>query len=150
MSLKARWWLWCIYVAIWTTLLLLPVGTLNQLPGSDIPHGWKYFIAKAVHVMAYAIMAILSGWLRAPARFRWLFIFFVMAHATLTEHLQLTVGRGGELFDVGFDNVGTAIGIGLTWSWWVRKMKNREPKRMRTPNSPLKKGSDPFNTLQKR
>ncbi len=121
MSRKTRWCIWGAYVIIWTTLLLTPGRTIKELPMVDFLTDIKYFVAKSLHISAYALMAILCGWLHAPARWRWLFVFFLMAHATLTEHIQEYVpGRTGELHDVGFDNIGIAIGLALSWKWWIR------------------------------
>jgi VanZ family protein len=119
MSLTGRWTLWGIYVAIWTTGLLLPLGTLDSIPEPDFVVSRKYLFAKSIHVIAYAFLALFSAWLRVPARYRWLLIFFIMAHATATEHLQLLVDRGGSLFDVGYDTVGITVGIILSWNHWV-------------------------------
>ena len=46
-----------------------------------------------------------------------------MAHGTLTEMLQLHYipGRIGHLHDVAFDNVGIAIGICMSWNWWIKR-----------------------------
>ena len=122
MDRKARWLLWGIYVVLWTTLLLMPARTIDNLPGVDLFEARRYLIAKTLHVTAYAVMTILCGWLHVSARWRWLLVFFVMGHATLTEHLQEFVpGRTGGLHDVGFDNIGIAIGLLLSWNWWVRR-----------------------------
>src|SRR5579863_7993348 len=110
MSQKTRWSIWSVYVLLWTTALLTPARAINDLPGVDLFQPFRYVAAKSLHVAAYAVMTILCAWLHVPARWRWLLVFFVMAHATLTEHIQLYVpGRTGELHDVGFDNIGIAI-----------------------------------------
>lgn len=121
MKSKQRWWIWGVYVLAWTAVLLTPARTINDLPGVDLFEPFRYIAAKGLHVSAYAVMTILCAWLLVPARYRWLLVFFVMAHATLTEHLQEFVpGRTGSLHDVGFDNIGIAIGLALSWKWWTR------------------------------
>jgi hypothetical protein len=123
MGHKVRWAVWFGFVAIWTILLLLPAGpATDSLTDIEFVADKKFFLFKSLHISAYAVMTILSGWLRIQARFRWLLVFFLMGHATLTEILQLGIeGRTGALHDVGFDNVGIAIGLALSWKWWVKK-----------------------------
>ena len=122
MERKARWLWWGAYVVLWTTLLLMPGRAIHDLSDVDLFEGRRYLIAKIVHVTAYAVMAILCGWLCVPAHWRWLLVFFLMGHATLTEHIQEHVpGRTGELHDVGFDNIGIAVGLLLSWKWWIRR-----------------------------
>ncbi len=120
MSDKGRWLLWCVYVLLWTTVLVLPGAPIDKL-APDISIIWKYFIAKTGHVAAYALWTILSGRPPVPARFRWLLVFVLMAHASGTELLQMLYvpGRFGHLVDVGFDHLGIMIGIALTWKWWI-------------------------------
>ncbi len=114
-----RWLIWIVYVAAWTTALLMPVPETNwAIQGVEID--LRYLFAKFVHISAYAVLAALSGWLRLPYRYRWLLVFFVMAHGTVTELIQdYTPHRTGALGDVGFDNLGVAIGLLLTWKWWA-------------------------------
>jgi VanZ family protein len=120
MGRKLRWCIWGTYVLLWTALLLTPARAINDLPGVDLFQPFRYAAAKSLHVTAYAIMTILCAWLQVSARWRWLLVFFVMAHATLTEHIQQYVpGRTGDLHDVGFDNIGIAIGLALSLKWWT-------------------------------
>ena len=69
------------------------------------------------------MLAILTGWLRAPVTQRFLLMFLLMAHATVTELIQEATfevaGRSGELHDVGFDHLGIALGVMLSWKWWT-------------------------------
>jgi VanZ family protein len=120
---KARWLVWWIYVALWTTGLLLPLEAIENLPGSELLASNKYLAAKSLHVAAYAMMAVLCGWLHLSARFRWIMIYFLMGHATLTEILQKYVipGRSGLLEDVAIDQAGITIGLVLSWNWWIQK-----------------------------
>jgi len=109
---------WSVYFAVWTYGLLMPMP-----PGSSAGWTWlapfKFGLAKPLHVVAYAGLAGLSGWLRAPCRFRWIVLFIIMAHATVTELLQLQVeGRTGTLQDVGLDHLGIGLGLLITWKWW--------------------------------
>ena len=116
---KWRWRIWLAYVVAWTTALLLPVGTSASWTVGELQIDLKFLFAKTVHVSAYAVLAGLSGWLRVPYRHRWLLLFFIMAHGTVTELLQLHIpNRTGTLIDVGFDNLGVAIGLIATRRWW--------------------------------
>ena len=123
MGPKARWSLWSGFVVLWTILLLLPADFIKSLPGGDLIQSRRYLLAKTLHVTAYAFMTLISGWLQVPARFRCLLIFLLMVHATLTEVIQryCIPGRTGALLDVGFNDIGIAIGIVLAWKWWTKK-----------------------------
>jgi VanZ family protein len=124
MDRRTRWLVWGVYVVLWTALLVMPAGAINRLSPPEILLGSKYLIAKSLHVTAYAVMALLCGWLHISSRFRWLLIFFLMGHATLTEMIQFHVPelrRSGELNDVAFDQFGITLGLLLSWSWWVKK-----------------------------
>jgi hypothetical protein len=122
-----RWWIWGFYVAAWTTALLMPVPDTGRWPRvhlADEEFDLKFFFSKTVHVSAYTVMTLLTAWLRAPTRYRVLLMFFLMAHATLTEMLQKNIeviNRTGQLEDVALDHVGIAVGVALGWSWWSRE-----------------------------
>ena len=115
-----QWLLWLGYTAAWTTALLMPVPNLGNWAGGETTIDLRYLFAKSVHVSAYAVFTGLSGWLRVPGRYRAPLLFVVMVHAPVTELLQnLTSHRTGCLEDVGFDHLGVAIGLLLTWRWWT-------------------------------
>jgi hypothetical protein len=91
-------------------------------PGTVQETGLLFILAKILHVVAYAGLAILSGWLRLPCRWRWVILFIIMAHAPVTELLQLNIeGRTGTLRDVGLDHLGIGLGLLLTWKWWAEQ-----------------------------
>jgi len=116
---RRRWLIWLAYAALWTTALLVPVPSEPWTLG-DLRINLKLVLAKTLHVLAYAVFTVLAGWLRVPGRLRWLPLFVVMAHGTITELLQrLTVTRTGLLTDVGFDNLGVALGLLVSWKWWT-------------------------------
>ncbi len=119
-ALKVRWLIWLAYLAAWSTALLVPLPDIGRT--WTVNHiSLKFLFAKAVHVGAYAVLAVLSGWLLVPTRFRWLLMFFLAAHATSTELLQrLVPGRTGTLTDVGIDLAGIALGCLVSWKWWLR------------------------------
>ncbi len=119
----ARWQIWTIFVMAWTIALEAPIPEPSNLPGGAIIVTNKYFIAKAGHVTAYAVLTLLSAWVPLPARYRWLMILFVMGHAVGTELLQAALEeychRGGSLADVGFDYLGIVLGT-IVEKWWTR------------------------------
>lgn len=123
MARTGRWLLWSIYVTLWTVSLLVPRQVVNSaLPSLELEEGLRLMIAKSIHAAAYAVLAILCAWLRLEARFRFLLVFFLMGHATLTEILQQYIeGRTGTLLDVAINDLGILAGIVLSWSWWVQK-----------------------------
>jgi VanZ family protein len=114
-----RWLVWILYAAAWTRALLMP----NPVqPGEDSPPQLipeLFFFSKSVHLCAYALFAMLSGWVRAPVRGRWLLLLLMMGHAVGTEFLQNYVEtRHPSARDVLLDLVGIGLGIALTWDLW--------------------------------
>ncbi len=115
---KVRWLVWSVYAALWTTALIVPIPDKHSWGLPEMQFDLKFFVAKSAHLSCYALFAMLTGWLRAPRQWRWLLMFVLMGHATLTEMIQEQVGRGGALHDVALDHVGIAVGLVLTWKWW--------------------------------
>lgn len=120
-----RWLIWSVFLVVWTVGLLYPSPpSLHDLDEMISP--FRYAVAKTVHVTAYAVLAILTGWLRVAPRYRWLMMFVIMAHATATEmgqwvsnevlHISM---RSGELYDVAYDNGGILLGLLASWKWWT-------------------------------
>jgi VanZ family protein len=113
-----RWLAWLAFAALWTAALLVPIPT-HPLTLADAHPDLRFSVAKTVHVLAYAAFAVLTGRLGVRARLRWLPLFVVMAHAPASELLQqLTATRTGTLRDVGFDHLGVALGLLVSWKWW--------------------------------
>jgi VanZ family protein len=116
-SPRPRWALWLLFLSLWSVGLLVP----NPARFTD---GWlsreaRFLLAKGLHVVAYALLAVLSGWLRAPFRYRWMLLVFMSAHALGTEFGQRFVAtRTGSWRDVLLDHLGVALGVVLTWRWW--------------------------------
>jgi len=107
---------WLLFLLIWTALLLRPEPA--QIPNSVVPSYWRYPIAKAVHVTAYAI---LFAWGRYLARtgaigskgaISWWPLPLLSLHGFLTEYLQTLVRlRTGSIADVGWDHLGILLGL---------------------------------------
>jgi VanZ family protein len=124
MLYRWRWCIWSGFALAWTAALLAPIpsgGSWDTL--TDLTMRWKFIAAKCLHVSAYAFWSVLSAWLRVPARYRFLLVFCMMAHATLTEVLQFMltdfIGRNGNLMDVALDQVGIMLGVVVAWRWWT-------------------------------
>ena len=115
-----RWLVWGAFIVLWTVLLVIPMPTSG--PIARMPVGRKYILTKSVHVCAYGLFAVLTGWLSVRPRYRWLLLFVVMAHGTATELIQFYfTSRDGNLDDVGFDNFGVLLGLIISWKWWTRE-----------------------------
>ena len=110
--------IWSIYTAAWTAALLTPqpVNVAEALLSEDtVPYA-----SKTLHVAAYALLAVLSGWLRAPLSWRRLLVGFLSAHALGTEFFQRYVpNRYPSWADVGWDHIGIVWGLLLSWPWWT-------------------------------
>jgi VanZ family protein len=108
-----------VYFTGWTAALVMPINSPGEWHVSGIHIDLKFLVAKTLHVSGYALLAGLAGWLRVPPRYRWVLMFVIMGHATMTEMIQEHVeGRTGNLHDVAYDHVGIALGTLLTWRWW--------------------------------
>jgi len=118
-----RWAIWFAFLVAWSVALLVPdpIGwLLRHKPDSlELPHQTTFLMAKTLHVTAYAVAAVLTGWLRAPGPWRWVLLVFWFLHADATEVGQRFVpGRSGSLRDVALDHLGLLIGVALSWHWW--------------------------------
>jgi VanZ family protein len=114
---KYRWLIWLAYVAAWSGALLAPIPQHLGVRIHDVD--LRFVLAKTLHVSAYAVLAVLSGWLRVPSRFRWMLALFLAGHATATEFLQQYLPpRIGAVNDIGLDLIGIALGCALSWKWW--------------------------------
>jgi hypothetical protein len=134
--MSRRWLVWLLFVGLWTSALLLPNpdewARALLLPATDSaikPHRVRqelldivlsFFFSKTLHVVGYALLAMLSGWLGLAWRVRWRLLLFMSAHAMATELFQgLSPGRHPSWRDVGLDHVGIALGLALTWKLWL-------------------------------
>jgi VanZ family protein len=108
---------WCLCLSLWTVALLtiFPV----ELGSAIMPEEMHFPAAKCLHVCAYAFLTMYLAWM--PLRsWRWLFLAFLSLHAAGTEYFQRFVpGRHGTVSDFFIDHLGIALGIGLTWKYWL-------------------------------
>jgi VanZ family protein len=108
---------WTIYLLAWTAALLTPYPV--AVARSVSPPELRLLAAKSLHVAAYALLAVLSGWLRPPGRSRWLLLALLCAHAAATEFGQRFVAtRSASWRDVGLNHLGLLLGLALSWRWW--------------------------------
>lgn len=121
----ARWLIWTVVIIAWTVCLEAPVPIPEPHADAVSVLTARAVFAKLVHVGAYAFLTALSAWPPLPTRYRWMMMFFLMAHATGTEVLQEALhewcGRGGSLWDVALDQLGVLIGFLIAWKWWMRR-----------------------------
>ena len=113
-------------VLFWMAVIFLASGT----PGSDLPTfgTWDYVVKKGGHMLGYAVLAVLwrrgIGWERRPVAAAWL---PAIIYALVDEvHQSFVPGRHPALTDaLGFDGVGAALG--LLVSWLVERPETKRP-----------------------
>src|SRR5262245_31870833 len=76
---KLRGLIWSVYTVAWTTALLTPHPA--RLADALLQEQHAFYASKMLHVSAYAVLAVLSGWLRARLPWRWILLGFLSAHA---------------------------------------------------------------------
>ncbi len=136
---RTRWVVWLVYFCAWTTGLLMPIPWHVSWEIEGLELDLKFFATKGLHVLAYSLLAILTGWLAAPVRWRWLLMFILMAHASVTELIQLWVpGRTGSLRDVLFDHGGIALGLLVSWRRWTASAAERGEQHRCPAEDPTK------------
>lgn len=113
-----RWLVWGIVLAVWTVGLLSPQPV--DLADRMLTAQAGFLSFKAGHVAAYAVLAVLSGWLHVRPRHRWLLLALLSLHAFATEYCQRFVPpRTPSWGDVGLDHLGLLVGLGLSHRWWL-------------------------------
>ena len=121
----ARWLIWIAVVIVWTVGLQYPVPEPGSLPAGEFISINRFLLGKALHMLVYAGLTVLSAWTPMAVRYRWMMMFFLMLHAWGGEMLQEALNpwchRGGSLADVGFDFAGIALGAAASWKWWARE-----------------------------
>ncbi|MEA4914526.1 MAG: VanZ family protein [Christensenella sp.] len=94
----------------WVEKLLKPLLD----PQGKIPAKvFDYEVRKAAHVIEYAILGMLLGWLSAPIKKQgvWLLLFLVLMTALIDETIQIFTGRTSQVQDVWIDFFGAGTGI---------------------------------------
>jgi VanZ family protein len=125
-----RWAAWMLYVAAWSAALLTPhpVYAAHAL----IPSAYQFLCAKALHVTAYALWAVLTAWLPVRGRSRGVLFAMLFGHALASEFFQQFVPmRHGCWADVGIDSAGIVLGLALTCGWWLARCSFRPGRASR-------------------
>src|SRR5262245_57122567 len=81
-----RWTIWGLFLVGWTVALLTPEPV--QVADAVLAPQAAFSASKALHVTAYAILALLTCWLPASTRTRGYLLLLVSAHTVATEYLQ--------------------------------------------------------------
>ena len=115
MSARLWWALWLLYAAAWSAALLttLPI----KIRDAVVPEEHYFSASKLLHVFAFAAFAFLTS--RLPS-WRRTMLAVVILHGPRTEFLQQFTERTPSLMDVGFDWIGVALGVVVTWPRWRR------------------------------
>jgi VanZ family protein len=109
--------IWVLLLAAWTVALLHPHPV--DLDDDDLTPDVKFYVAKAVHVSAYALSAVLTAALPIDRRWRRVLLALLGLHAGATEWLQTFIPpRTGSLRDVLLDLLGLALGVIVTRRRW--------------------------------
>jgi VanZ family protein len=118
---NAGWWLWWAITVLWSAALVVPTPTPAFFGPTDESREFvKFAIGKTAHVLAYTTWTVLTGWLRPAFGVRLLLLFFLLAHAVVTEWVQLHLSyRSGSLRDAGLDHGGVLLGLFVGWRWWT-------------------------------
>lgn len=99
------------FLALWTYELLAE----NPVPDSvkqRIPVEWRFWLAKGLHVGAYAFLTALAGWLPVPRKVFWGVVVLLVLHGVAGEVGQTYVdGRHGSTRDVLLDWFGIVLGL---------------------------------------
>lgn len=114
---RVGWLAWGLLLVLWTAALVTPRP--DQLAGAVLPGSESLLPSfNFVHFAGYAALTALLGWLRPPSPWRWILLGLLLAHGPLAECVQAFVERTPDLWDVGFDWLGIAFGVALTWRRW--------------------------------
>src|SRR5260370_23556306 len=88
-----RWLIWTAYVAGWSAALLTTKPA--QVAAATLAPPAQPYTGKTLHVVAYAMLAVLTGWLQPPRWLGWLLLLFLSLHACGTEYGQQFVPLRG-------------------------------------------------------
>ena len=109
--------MWLVYLLMWTLALVTSPPTLAS--EATLPAMARFPVAKVLHVAAYCLLCVLTGWQRFAPRWRPLLLLALSAHAIGTEVAQLYVPhRHGCWEDAALNHVGLYLGVVLAWRCW--------------------------------
>ena len=108
-----------VLLALWTWRLCSPIP--DALRAGMNATGEPFLVAKAAHLLGYALLAALAATLPVPRRGRVALLGLLVLHGVATEVIQTYVpGRTGKAADVLIDWTGIAIGA-LAARFWTRR-----------------------------
>src|SRR5262249_24920273 len=102
--MRIRWLMWLVVLLVWTWAVLLPnpdawarAFLLRDGPDTEAEPSWRghlfivvqsFLFSKTLHVTAYAVLTILSAFLRLASPHCWLMLAFMSLHGMGTEFVQ--------------------------------------------------------------
>jgi hypothetical protein len=106
------WLIWLAGLGLLTWGLLSPAAP--EVNRSLLPEQLRYPASKGIHLIGYAGVSALVGWLPVGRLGRLLLWLLLVCHAGLTEYLQRFIpNRSSSLVDVGFDLAGILLGLAV-------------------------------------
>ena len=119
---------WAVLLALWTFGLLSQEAP--KVASAFLPSNASFYVAKALHVSAYALLACLVCWLPVRWGIRAALLVGLVGHGALTEYLQQYVpGRTGKPADVGLDTAGVLLGLAVGLA--LRRLRDRAAPPLR-------------------
>ncbi len=101
--------IFAVLFALWTWRLCSPIP--DDLRAGMNATGNPFLVAKAAHVIGYAVLAALAATLPVRRRGRVILVGLLVLHGVATEVIQTYVpGRTGKVADVLIDWAGIALG----------------------------------------
>ena len=114
-----RWLVFLLYVVVISAFLLTPqpvVAAQAVVASADV----RFLAAKTFHLLAYALLAVLGGWLGVSRAGRPLLLLVLSLHACGTEFFQQFVAlRSGCWQDAALNHMGLYFGLVVSWKWWT-------------------------------
>jgi VanZ family protein len=114
-----RWWCWLGGMLVWTLLLLAPLEAAG-ISFEEAPQ-WQFTITTLAHVVGYAALTTMAGWLKSTPPVRLWLLYALAAHAVLSELMQPFFERTGCLEDAAFDLLGVLLGLLVARGYWFAK-----------------------------
>ena len=119
-SPRIRFAIWLMFTIAWTAALLTPQPV--EIRNTILAEESREPAGKALHVGAYAVLAILTCSILPLIRSRIFLLLFLSTHAMLTEYFQGFVPqRTASWVDVGWDHLGIGIGLLAAIIWRRRR-----------------------------
>lgn len=116
-----------VLLGLWTWKLVSPVPVPEELRSGLESAGLSYAAAKTLHLLGYAVLAVLAGTLPVTRHWQRLLIGFLALHGVATEVAQTFVpNRSGRVTDVLIDWAGITVGA-VAARWWNRRVTTDRP-----------------------